>query len=324
MKPEILQGPDCLDPIWMDFDRPVEIHVNRFFNNRVPQYHLQDREPSNVYIIDPYESIDNSIKVYLDREPSVCTMKESREDIMKMSHFYDIILTYDPYILYSIPNAKLFVCGTTWLNKKNLDRTLMGFVEEDFMGFNLIKDNTISFLKTNKGNAIYTIPGYLMREKVWAVKNQINCSTLFYYGSPMTWEENGKMVIENKFINSSYIENDGPLPNDDKLNIFKSKFSIIIESIQDTNFFTEKLVDCLLTNTIPIFWGCSNIGDFFDINGFIIFNDENDLVRKLENFDIETEYEDRLKYVKLNFETAKIYAQNYSIRVQNTIKKHLK
>lgn len=54
-------------------------------------------------------------------------------------------------------------------------------------------------------------------------------------------------------------------------------YSVIIENCQEDDYFTEKLLDCILCNTIPIYWGCSNISDYFDVTGFIICNDEYEL-----------------------------------------------
>ena len=54
-------------------------------------------------------------------------------------------------------------------------------------------------------------------------------------------------------------------------------FTIVIENVSDKNYFTEKIVDPMLTGTIPIYWGCPNIGNFFNTRGII------DL--KLENID---------------------------------------
>jgi hypothetical protein len=42
------------------------------------------------------------------------------------------------------------------------------------------------------------------------------------------------------------------------------RFSVVIENIQERNYFTEKLVDAVLCETVPIYWGCPNIGDFID------------------------------------------------------------
>jgi hypothetical protein len=76
----------------------------------------------------------------------------------------------------------------------------------------------------------------------------------------------------------------------DKKDLFESKFSIIIENCKDKNYFSEKLIDCLLCKTIPIFWGCDNIGDFFDTRGFIICKDADDIINKSNNFTIITRY----------------------------------
>lgn len=45
--------------------------------------------------------------------------------------------------------------------------------------------------------------------------------------------------------------------------------SIVIESIFMEGYFSEKLIDCLSVGTIPIYWGCPNIRDYFDNTGTI-------------------------------------------------------
>lgn len=50
------------------------------------------------------------------------------------------------------------------------------------------------------------------------------------------------------------------------------KFSIIIENCQENDYFTEKLVDSFACKTVPIYWDCPNIDDYFDTKGMIIFN----------------------------------------------------
>ena len=87
------------------------------------------------------------------------------------------------------------------------------------------------------------------------------------------------------------------------------KFSITIENGQHDNYFTEKILDCFLTGTIPIYNGCENISDFFDMNGIITFNtiDElHDIVTTLTDSD----YESRKDAIQRNFELAKQYEYN--------------
>lgn len=42
------------------------------------------------------------------------------------------------------------------------------------------------------------------------------------------------------------------------------RFSVVIENVRETNYFSEKLIDAILCETVPIYWGCPNIGDVFD------------------------------------------------------------
>ena len=41
------------------------------------------------------------------------------------------------------------------------------------------------------------------------------------------------------------------------------KYSICIENCRKENYFTEKFTDAILCWTIPIYYGCSNISNFF-------------------------------------------------------------
>ena len=46
-------------------------------------------------------------------------------------------------------------------------------------------------------------------------------------------------------------------------------YSIAIENESLKNYFSEKFTDCILARTIPIYYGCPNISDFFQINVII-------------------------------------------------------
>lgn len=55
------------------------------------------------------------------------------------------------------------------------------------------------------------------------------------------------------------------------------RYSVIIENVREKNYFTEKLVDAILCDTVPLYWGCPNIADFLDTSGMLICNSENDI-----------------------------------------------
>ena len=105
---------------------------------------------------------------------------------------------------------------------------------------------------------------------------------------------------------------------ENKIDAFKNyMFSIIIENTRQTHYFTEKLIDCLLAGSIPIYWGAPNIGDYFNINGFVIFNSYNELVNtKLS----KTVYEQKKRYVEENYKLAKKYISSDDVLAEKLIK----
>jgi hypothetical protein len=101
------------------------------------------------------------------------------------------------------------------------------------------------------------------------------------------------------------------------------KFSVCIENLQTPNWFTEKLIDCLRTGTIPIYWGCPNIGDYFNTKGFIIVNTLEEIINVVNNL-TDDDYTSRINYIKENFELADFYGNRLSERLDNEIKKIIK
>lgn len=54
-------------------------------------------------------------------------------------------------------------------------------------------------------------------------------------------------------------------------------FSIAIENSRSDWYFTEKILDCFASRTVPIYWGCHKIGDHFNSDGIITFDTLDDL-----------------------------------------------
>lgn len=51
------------------------------------------------------------------------------------------------------------------------------------------------------------------------------------------------------------------------------KFNISIENEYQKNWISEKFYDCVLTDTIPIYFGCKNIQEIYPEDGYILIND---------------------------------------------------
>ena len=74
-------------------------------------------------------------------------------------------------------------------------------------------------------------------------------------------------------------------------------FSVAIENGQYETYFTEKLLDCFATGTIPVYLGAPDIGDHFNKDGIIDLTDE---------FDVSEEiYYNKMDAIKENLEKAK-------------------
>lgn len=97
------------------------------------------------------------------------------------------------------------------------------------------------------------------------------------------------------------------------------RYSVVVESCLQRGYFSEKIVDCISMGTIPIYWGCSDIGDYFDKRGIITFNDLGELEHILNKVATEEEYNKRLPYIQKNYDISWSYrcsedwiAKNYS------------
>jgi hypothetical protein len=56
--------------------------------------------------------------------------------------------------------------------------------------------------------------------------------------------------------------------------------------------------------TVPIYWGCPNISDFFDVRGMLFVQDFRDFLNVVNSLTPET-YQLMLPYVQKNYELCK-------------------
>jgi len=99
----------------------------------------------------------------------------------------------------------------------------------------------------------------------------------------------------------------GYRPINKKIDVLKEyKFCVVVENQKMDYLFTEKIIDCFLTGTVPIYYGCPSIDKFFNINGIITFDTMDDL-NKIINTLTDHDYGDRLSFVEENFNLAKQY-----------------
>jgi len=100
------------------------------------------------------------------------------------------------------------------------------------------------------------------------------------------------------------------------------RYTVVIENIKKPNYFTEKLVDAFMVGAIPIYWGCPNIGDFFDEGSILTFNNLEELEKIIDGAS-SVEYNQIKSTIQNNFEIAKNYCITEDWIYENIIKELL-
>lgn len=325
----------------MCFDIPVEIHVCRFMNNNMGSVDFIEWKKEHPFMgayddgashkMHLYFENPEAFKVYISStEPITSPNREPIQTVLEWSHAYNLILTSDAEILDKCKDAVMFPYGTTWLNKNTEKINHPDGLGEYDTSLDILHTNKrfeISFLCTHHNR---DLEGYNKRKETWQRRLEVSTPTLFYSSTrypvrmdvrnmeiyrqinlqrdPMAWSANDALYL---------------LPEDDKKYLFSSQFHIAIESSSVDNYFSEKLIDALITKTVPIYWGCPNIGDFFDTRGMIIVDSESDIIELCNQITPET-YEQMKPYIDENYERAKEYARPLRDRVKEEIEKNIK
>ncbi|MFM8979830.1 MAG: glycosyltransferase family 10 domain-containing protein [Planctomycetia bacterium] len=64
-------------------------------------------------------------------------------------------------------------------------------------------------------------------------------------------------------------------------------FSVAVENCRQDEYFTEKLIDCFLCETVPIYWGFPSLGSVFDPRGVLAFTSLDELDAHLASLSLE-------------------------------------
>ena len=99
------------------------------------------------------------------------------------------------------------------------------------------------------------------------------------------------------------------------------KYSIIIENSSETDYFTEKVIDACLLETIPIYWGAPNISKYFDTRGFIVCKNIQEIKSAIKKMSDE-DYDSKKEYIKKNKQTA-LYHADFKKRAAQIIKESI-
>lgn len=83
-------------------------------------------------------------------------------------------------------------------------------------------------------------------------------------------------------------------------------FSIVVENFIDELYFTEKILNCFATGTIPIYLGATNISQVFDTNGILQFKNIEELHKIVDSISLDLYYS-KMESIKTNFNKVQEY-----------------
>jgi glycosyltransferase involved in cell wall biosynthesis len=205
--------------------------------------------------------------------PYLFNQSEVYSKLMENSEKFDVILTNHP-VLLTLPNSEFRNSGYEVVLNKNIHKQTYPILQDNSLMKLYDKSKMVSFISSNK---TFTT-GHLFRIECLNHVN-LNKRDVDIFGVGIR-EIVGKIEALKDY-----------------------RFSITMENGQYENYFTEKILDCFLTGTIPIYHGCPNIDQFFNIEGFYIFNTVDELLSILNSL-TEKDYTDRLQLIKENFNLA--------------------
>lgn len=196
-------------------------------------------------------------------------------------HLFNIILTWDDKVLNNCDNALFIPFGHSW------------FKPEQYK----INHNKIFQISHLCGDLLKSY-GHQMRHELMAREKEIKIPTNFYQTIGDRHNiENARKGKETVFGNSM--------------------FGVAIENFSHRGFFTEKILDCFLLKTIPIYWGCTNINEFFNKEGIIEFGNIDDFIY-ISNILTEEFYNSKKDIIEENYQKALQYI-DYEQTIVNKI-----
>jgi hypothetical protein len=248
------------------------------------------------------------INVYLDsNEPDFYAPYPAPLILKKVPHF-DVVLTRRPELLH-FPNAKLFLFGTHWSN--NYQTTFEN------------KKDAVSYAMTNKKDrpedlskfGIQPADGYDVRHQIGTVFKALQA----YCGLPLHGYNSQRYPTDYEGL-----EHTLSASPDGKLELMKYKFHLAVENSTLPNYMTEKLHDCFMTKTVPIYYGCPNVSDYYNMDGILKFDTAEELIKILKSLTPQ-KYDEMKDAIEDNHNRfLEIEGDGFASRFWKTIEEELK
>jgi hypothetical protein len=236
-----------------------------------------------------FPGLPHTQKIFIAVEPDAVSgfNKKLKQHAKAFTH----ILTFEEELL-SLPNAVLFEFGSSWIDPS------YSFPEKSF---------GVSMICGFK----HQTEGHRLRHKLWDLQQTLTIPRHFYVSSVnppfFSWFKARQWKKTNPVLGSS------------KAVLFDTQFHLAIENCRSPYYFSEKLIDCFVTKTVPVYWGAQKISSYFNPKGIITIKDEKDAIRVLNTLTPST-YDGMVPYIEENFIKAQPF-RDYPQRLHSIIER---
>ena len=199
--------------------------------------------------------------------------------IIQNQHAFNFILTWSDKVLNNCENAIFLPFGSSWIT----DEISLKSREKKFELGHLCGDKLLTY-------------GHHIRHEILNRENEFVIPTKFKF--------KGETILPAALITKEEI-------------FGNPMFAVVIENTSHNGYFSEKITDCMMLKTIPLYWGCSNIGNFYNMDGIITFQNADDLIKITNNLTPEY-YHSKKEIIEENFNKVQNY-QDYQKRICDQI-----
>lgn len=222
----------------------------------------------NIFHIHSNESRKNAI--LLESELIIPDVyKKVRKDIGYLSNTFENVFTWSKDLLDILPNALFIPASGVWYGTKRWGGDPTGSAQ---------KNKLVSIVASDKSMC----PMHVWRKDV--ALHLLN---------------NSKVDVMGKVVNK-YVSCDEIFSN--------YMYSIVIENAQDDYYFTEKILNCFASKTIPIYIGARKISSFFNPQGIIeILEPSVEMIDDIISNCSEEDYNNRIEAIDDNFNRVQKY-----------------
>ncbi len=241
--------------------------------------------PNNVEYVGPFLDFDG-ITLFVDK----CFDPEDVHIIDKCNSKYKVAWIHEPRPLHNLQNNRL--------------KTLEGMLDK----FDFVMTYDQYLLDTYPNKCVYCVDnGIWVSDNMIKLHEKTKLASIIYSWKNDTEGHRLRHIIAKTDGLDLYGSGAGNFIEFKEEGLADYYFSITIENSKSKYYFTEKIMDCFACGTIPIYWGCENIGDYFDERGIITFTEVSEL-QEIFNRIGDMDYIESLQpYVKKNLEIVKQY-----------------